>query len=164
MITFSQVESLVKDIRYELDRFDRTFSDRGKIVERTKALMEPCYVHLWMIMYPIKGQEVTINSSIDDFADWILDIFSGCYKHKVTVMTVFESLSDHYLRKVKAELVNHHGYRDLVGLGGNDISYKMEEIFTKVNLDIIQGRKKSKTYMITKDQVKEIVKQSCEVK
>lgn len=158
MIQLNEVEKILSDIRYELDRFDRTFSDRAKVVNLSKSLLEPCYVHLWMVMYPLEGYEDTIDKNVSDLSEWLHQIVEKCDKVKVQLLGVYEPLSDSFLKKVKSELMNHHEYPSLLGLKGIDASKAMNDIFTEVSHKLIVGRKKSKSYKITKQEIADVVK------
>ena len=51
--------------------------------------MTPAYVHLWMIMHPLEGQEMTIQNNLTDLASWLVKIVNQIHKQKVQLLSVY---------------------------------------------------------------------------
>jgi len=162
--TFSDIDNTVNEIRYWLDHgdYDRAYSNRGYILERARDLLTPMYVHLWMIMYPLDGEEHTRTNNIQDLSEWFIQVINRI-KGKINLITVYTELTGNYLQYVRGELHKHHGYPDLRGKSGDEISNKMADIFGSVNTNIMLGKQKDKHYQITKQKIQELIKEALEL-
>lgn len=163
MIKFEQIDKYLNDIKYEICNPNRIYSDRSRVSTKVRELIEPCYVHLWMVMYPLKGQEYTITKNITDLAGWLFQITSKLDRYKINILSIYENLESNFLRKVKSNLVDHHGYSNLISKSGIEISEKFSEIITRISYDLILNRKKNKHYEISKDRIIEIIKETLNI-
>jgi len=163
--TFSDIDKCIGEIEYYIQHgdIDRMYSNRGMILEQARALMEPCYTHLWMIMYPLEGQENTIPTYISDLSEWLVQIATKC-RGRIPMNDVYVELADKYLIHVRSELQKNHGYPNLKGHLGQDISMAMNDIFATIQHDILVGRKKDKHYMISKQKAQELIKWVLDIK
>lgn len=158
--TFSEIDHAVSEMQYWIQHgdYEKVYSNRGYVLEQSRALMRPAYIYLWMIMYPLEGQERTRPNNISSLASWLYQIATRT-DGKISLLSVYAELSGGYLRAIKSELHENHSYLNLNGHPGKEISNKMADILTEVTYDSLLNRKTNKHYQISLDTIQGIIKE-----
>lgn len=164
--TLSDIDRAVSEMRYWIEKGDYNyqFSNRGRVLEQTRGLMAPAYVHLWMIMHPLEGQEITIQNNLTDLASWLVKIVNQIHKQRVQLLSVYIEFAGAYGNRLKSNLMEHHGYSALSKVDTSDASEAMNNILAALNYKLMRESRKDKHYQITNEEVQDIIKDVLQLK